>query len=43
MIRIALTSKQKAYIYVSTIGVGDQIKPGAFTEDADIRTVSATR
>ncbi|OBK17676.1 carboxylic acid reductase [Mycobacterium asiaticum] len=43
LIRIALTSKQKPYTYVSTIGVGDQIKPGQFTEDADIRQISAAR
>ena len=43
LIRIALTGKQKPYTYVSTIGVGDQIKPGKFTEDADIRAISATR
>ena len=28
---------------MSTIGVGDQIKPGEFVEDADIRQISATR
>jgi fatty acid CoA ligase FadD9 len=43
LIRIALTGKQKPYTYVSTIGVGDQIKPSEFTEDADIRVISATR
>jgi fatty acid CoA ligase FadD9 len=43
LIRIALTGKKKPYTYVSTIGVGDQIKPGAFTEDVDIRQISATR
>ncbi len=43
LIRIALTTKLKPYAYVSTIGVGDQIKPGQFVEDADIRQVSATR
>jgi fatty acid CoA ligase FadD9 len=43
LIRIALTGKQKPYTYVSTIGVGDQIKPSEFTEDADIRDISATR
>ncbi|RFD25186.1 oxidoreductase [Mycobacterium uberis] len=43
LIRIALTSKQKPYIYVSTIGVGDQIEPAKFTEDADIRVISPTR
>jgi fatty acid CoA ligase FadD9 len=43
LIRIALTSKQKPYTYVSTIGVGDQIEPAKFTEDADIREISPTR
>src|SRR5271156_2800673 len=43
LIRIALTSKQKPYTYVSTIGVGDQIQPAKFTEDADIREISPTR
>jgi fatty acid CoA ligase FadD9 len=43
LIRIALTGKQKPFIYVSTIGVGDQIRPSQFTEDADIREISATR
>ncbi|UXA08971.1 thioester reductase domain-containing protein [Mycobacterium sp. SMC-2] len=43
LIRIALTAKLKPYTYVSTIGVGDQIKPGQFVEDADIRRISATR
>jgi fatty acid CoA ligase FadD9 len=43
LIRLALTTKIKPYTYVSTIGVGDQIKSGEFTEDADIRVISATR
>ncbi|OBF58811.1 oxidoreductase [Mycobacterium sp. 852002-50816_SCH5313054-b] len=43
LIRLALTTKQKPYLYTSTIGVGDQIKPGEFVEDADIREISATR
>ncbi len=43
LIRIALTTKLKPYAYVSTIGVGDQIRPGEFVEDADIRQISATR
>jgi fatty acid CoA ligase FadD9 len=43
LIRIALTRKQKPYTYVSTIGVVDQIAPAQFTEDADIRVISATR
>jgi fatty acid CoA ligase FadD9 len=43
LIKIALTTKIKPYTYVSTIGVGDQIQPGAFVEDADVREISATR
>jgi fatty acid CoA ligase FadD9 len=43
LIRIALTTKIKPYIYVSTVGVGDQIDPPAFVEDADVRVMSATR
>ena len=43
LIRIALTSKQKPFVYVSTIGVGAGIEPGQFTEDADIRVISTTR
>ncbi|GBE65930.1 acyl-CoA synthetase [Mycobacterium sp. MFM001] len=43
LIRIALTTKKKPYTYVSTIGVGDQIAPGKFTEDADVRVMSPTR
>jgi fatty acid CoA ligase FadD9 len=43
LIRIALTTKLKAFTYVSTIGVGDQIQPGKFVEDADVREISATR
>jgi fatty acid CoA ligase FadD9 len=43
LIRIALTTKLKPFTYVSTIGVGNQIQPSAFTEDADIRVISPTR
>src|SRR4051794_38043999 len=43
LIRIALTTRIKPFAYVSTIGVGAGIEPGQFTEDADIRIVSATR
>jgi fatty acid CoA ligase FadD9 len=43
LIRIALTTKQKPITYVSTIGVGDQIEPSKFTEDADVRVISPTR
>jgi fatty acid CoA ligase FadD9 len=43
LIRIALTTKQKAYVYVSTIGVGAGMDLSKFVEDADIRVISATR
>src|SRR5271168_579183 len=43
LIKIALTTKIKPYTYVSTIGVGDQIDPSQFVEDADIREISPTR
>jgi fatty acid CoA ligase FadD9 len=43
LIRLALTTKLKPYTYVSTLGVGMQIKPSAFTEDADIRSSSPVR
>jgi fatty acid CoA ligase FadD9 len=43
LIRIALTTKQKPFVYVSTIGVGAGIELSKFTEDADIRVISATR
>jgi fatty acid CoA ligase FadD9 len=43
LIRLALTTRLKPYTYVSTVGVGDQIAPSAFTEDADIRVISPSR
>ncbi len=43
LIRLALTTKQKRFVYTSTIAVGYTIPPQAFTEDADIREISATR
>jgi fatty acid CoA ligase FadD9 len=43
LIRLALTTKQKPFIYTSTIAVGYALQPSAFTEDADIRVISATR
>jgi fatty acid CoA ligase FadD9 len=43
LIRVALTTKLKAFTYLSTVRVGDQIQPSAFTEDADIRVISSTR
>jgi fatty acid CoA ligase FadD9 len=43
LIRIALTTRIKPFVYVSTIGVGDQIEPGEFVEEADVRLMSSTR
>lgn len=43
LIRVALTTRMKPFVYVSTIGVGAGIEPGRFVEDADIREISATR
>jgi fatty acid CoA ligase FadD9 len=43
LIRIALTTRIKPFVYVSTIGVGDGIEPGKFVEETDIREMSATR
>jgi glycopeptidolipid biosynthesis protein len=43
LIRFALTTKLKSYTFVSTADVSRQIKASDFTEDADIRVVSATR
>ncbi|OYN82707.1 carboxylic acid reductase [Mycolicibacterium sphagni] len=43
LIRIALTTKIKPFVYVSTIGVGAGIAPGKFVENGDIRVISPTR
>jgi fatty acid CoA ligase FadD9 len=43
LIRIALTTKIKPFVYVSTMAVGAGIDLAGNTEDADIRVVSATR
>ncbi|MEB3033651.1 carboxylic acid reductase [[Mycobacterium] nativiensis] len=43
LIRVALTGKIKPFTYFSTIGVGDQIPLGQFTEDADVRVMSPVR
>ncbi|MET0476094.1 MAG: carboxylic acid reductase [Mycobacterium sp.] len=43
LIRIALTTKIKPFVYVSTMAVGAGMNPADNTEDADIRVVSATR
>jgi fatty acid CoA ligase FadD9 len=44
LIRIALTTKIKPFVYVSTIAVGAGLTDSHnFNEDADVRVVSATR
>jgi fatty acid CoA ligase FadD9 len=43
LIRIALTTRVKPFVYVSTIAVGDGIEPGKFVEQADVRQMSPTR
>ena len=43
LIRLALTTKQKPYTYVSTIGMGDKMADSALIEHADIRLISPTR
>ncbi|MCH9735624.1 MAG: thioester reductase domain-containing protein, partial [Actinomycetia bacterium] len=43
LIKLALTTKIKPITYLSTIAVGEQVSPGTFTEDADIRAISPTR
>jgi fatty acid CoA ligase FadD9 len=43
LIRIALTTRMKPYVYVSTIAVGDGVAPGKFVEEADVRQMSPTR
>ncbi|MGY4647172.1 carboxylic acid reductase [Mycobacterium sp. URHB0021] len=43
LIRIAVTTRIKPFIYISTISVGDGIEPGRFVEDTDIREMSPVR
>jgi fatty acid CoA ligase FadD9 len=43
LIRIALTTKIKPFVYVSTMAVGAGMNPSENTESADVRVVSATR
>lgn len=43
LIKLALTSTLKPFVYTSTIGVAVGIEPGRFTEDGDIRQISAAR
>jgi len=43
LIRLAITTRLKPFTNVSTVGVGDQIEPGAFDETTDIRVLSPVR
>ncbi|WP_425437473.1 amino acid adenylation domain-containing protein [Mycobacterium szulgai] len=43
LIRLALTTCRKPFLYVSTAAVGEPIDRSEFTEDADIRIISPTR
>ncbi|AYF79551.1 NAD-dependent epimerase/dehydratase family protein [Nocardia yunnanensis] len=43
VIRLALTTTRKPVTYLSTVAVAAQIDPAAFTEDGDIREISAVR
>jgi fatty acid CoA ligase FadD9 len=43
LLRIALTTRIKPFVYVSTMAVGAGINPADNLEDADVRVVSATR
>ena len=43
LIRLALTSRLKPVAYVSSVAVGATVALGKFTEDADVRDISAAR
>ncbi len=43
VIRLALTGQLKPVTYLSTVGVAAQVDPQRFTEDGDIREISARR
>ncbi|KNA91438.1 carboxylic acid reductase [Gordonia sp. w5E2] len=43
LIRLALTTTRKPYVYISTVGVADQVGSAELLEDTDIRELSATR
>jgi fatty acid CoA ligase FadD9 len=43
VIRLALTARLKPISYVSTVSVAMTVDPAGFTEDGDIRTISAER
>ncbi|MEU7632593.1 carboxylic acid reductase [Nocardia sp. NPDC049220] len=43
LIRLAITTRLKAFTYLSTVAVAAQIDPATFDEDADIREISPVR
>lgn len=43
LLNVALTTRLKPYVYVSTVAVGAGVEPGQFVENADVRTMSSTR
>jgi fatty acid CoA ligase FadD9 len=43
LIRLAITTRIKPVIYMSTVSVAMSVDPAKFTEDGDIRTVSPVR
>ncbi|MGV9835882.1 carboxylic acid reductase [Nocardia niigatensis] len=43
VIRLALTTIRKPVTYLSTVAVAAQVEPAVFTEDGDIRAISAVR
>jgi fatty acid CoA ligase FadD9 len=43
LLRIAITTRLKPFVYVSTIAVGAGIEPGNFAEKPDVRSISASR
>ena len=43
LIRLAITTRIKPFVYISTVAVGTQVDPAEFTEDADIRIASPVR
>jgi fatty acid CoA ligase FadD9 len=43
LVRLALTERIKPFTNVSTVGVGNQVPPGEFTETADVRSMGAVR
>lgn len=43
VVRLALTTRLKPVTYLSTVAVGAGIDPAKFTEDGDIREISAVR